>query len=396
MNVFKKVAKGLQVEANANRPRLMPSYRSGKPQFKDWDTERAINEGFKVSTYVYSCVYRIMKAVASVPLKVYEDGEYNPEHPLQMLLDDPHPFYSMQDIMERMAAHLYLGGNSIIQIIRLESKGGLPVELFPLNPDKVSPVPDQATFISYYEYNIGDKIERLEAKDVIHDMFTDPANPYWGMSPLQAAAMIVDTDVEAVKWNKVTMQNRAVTDGVFAFKHDLTGAQYKEAKEHVREQYSAKGRGPWVLGNEVEYIPMSLSPTEMDFIESRKMTREDICSIFQVPPPMVGIYDKATLSNIETARKIFWLDGIIPYLKDVLDTLNKSLAREFGENVEIKADTSMVKALQENLNEKVEAAYKFKQMGWSLEEINERLDLGFPRRIEDRGAVKISETYEKL
>ncbi|PRX29356.1 hypothetical protein BX659_110100 [Orenia metallireducens] len=63
MNIFKKVAKGLQIEANANRPRLMLSYRSSKAQFKDWNTERVTNEGFKVSTYVYSCVYRIMKVV---------------------------------------------------------------------------------------------------------------------------------------------------------------------------------------------------------------------------------------------------------------------------------------------------------------------------------------------
>ncbi len=385
INIFKNVARELKSRSNGGRPRLLPTYRSGKPRFNEWTTGKAIKDGFKASSYVYACVYRIMKAVASVPLKVYEDGDYNPKHPLQMLLDDPHPFYSMQDIMERIASHLYLGGNAVIKIVRLESKGGLPVELFPLNPDKINPVADQVKFISHYRYNVGDKVEEFKTDDIIHDMFTNPANPYWGMSPLQAAATIVDSDVEAVKWNKLTMQNRAITDGVFAFKHDLTGQQYKEAKEHVKEQYQAKGRGPWVLGNEVEYIPMSLSPAEMDFIESRKMTREDICSIFQVPPPMVGIYEKATLSNIETARKIFWLDGIIPYLKDVLDTFNKSLSKEFGDNVEIKADTSMVDALQENLEEKVAAAYKFKKMGWTLDEINERLDLGFSKRARDKG-----------
>ena len=86
---------------------------------------------------------------------------------------------------------------------------------------------------------------------------------------------------------------------------------------------------PWVLGAGANWQQMSLSPAEMDFINSRKFTREEICTIFQVPPPMIGIQDRMTYNNIETARKIFWMDTVTPLLEDIKDCFNLSLTPEF-------------------------------------------------------------------
>jgi HK97 family phage portal protein len=360
---------------------LQPPWKNKTPIWNDWSTETAIREGYKSSTYVYSCINAISKASASVPWKTYKksrDGVWEEVegHPLTELIERPNPFSSRKDLMERMTLNLYLGGNAYFTKVR---GGGVVAELWNLPTDAIKIMPSPTNFIDAYIYEQQGVKQRIETADMIHNMFIDPANPYKGMSPLQAGAKTIDTDIEAVNWNKVALQNRAITDGVFTFDQPITKDQWEEARAMVREQHqgSENARTPWILGAGASWQQMSLSPQEMDFIESRRFTRSEICSIFQVPPPIVGIYDDATLANIETARKIFWLDTIIPYLEDIKSCFNQGLTPEFGTDIELSYDVSNVEAIQTNFTDKLTNAKSLWSMGVPFNEINQRLELGF-------------------
>lgn len=359
---------------------VLPVWKSNKAIWKDWTTDNAVKHGYKASTWVYSCISRISKTAASVPWKVYKETDQGleeiPNHPLEQLLKRPNPYMSGGDIMERLVSHLYLGGNTVLSKVRANN---IVAELWPLSPDQVSPIPTNNQFISGYEYKINGQTQFIEASEIIHVMFVDPANPYWGLSPLQAVARVVDTDTELVNFQMVSLQNRAITDGVFSFKQPLTKDQWEDARNMVREQHQGTGnaRTPWVLGGEAQWQQMSLSPAEMDFIQSRNFTREEICSVFNVPPPMIGLYDNATLNNIETARKIFWLDTMIPLLEDLKSAFNLSLTPEFGEGIVLSYDVSNVQAIQDNFGEKVTTAKELWTMGIPFNMINQRLELGF-------------------
>lgn len=371
-------------EQKAFTPGMMSNNLNNQPIWSDWSTENAIQSGMKSSTYVYACVDRLMKSVASIPWNAYvknSKGEWEEahDHPLEQLIQNPNPFMSRKQLMEIITAHLYLGGNAVLQKIKVRDT---TVELWPISPDSIKPVPSKTDFIKEYRYNKNGHITNYAPDEIAHFMFIDPSNVYWGMSPLLAGARTVDTDVEAVKWNKVALQNRAITDGVFSFDNVLTQDQWDEARKQVRDQHqgSENARTPWVLGSGAKWNQMSLSPVEMDFLNSRKMTREEICSIFQVPPPMVGIYENATLANIETARKILWVDTVIPLLDGLQEVLNRSLAKEFsmdGKEVWLGYDITNVQALQENMNEKITNAQALFSMGVPFNMINARLELGF-------------------
>lgn len=357
---------------------------TGRPVWTDWSTDRAIRDGFKASTWVYASVDKIAKAAASVPWRTYRiksDGEREEiiGHPLTEIIRRPNPFMSRKDLIERMTSHLYLGGNSLHYM--LTGSKGMVLELWPIMPDKIKPVPCQRNFIKEYDYRDGGVRKKFKPEEILHNMFLDPSNLYWGMGPLQVAARTVDTDTEAVKWNKIALQNRAVTDGAFIFDRTLNREEWQEARKQIREQHQGanNARMPWVLGSGAKWHQMSLSPADMDFIEGRKMTREEIVAIFGVPPPIVGIYDNATLANIETARRIFWLDTVIPYLEDLKSNFNMGLTPRFassGENIELDYDLSNVEALQENFKEKLENAKALWNMGVPFNDIDKRLELG--------------------
>lgn len=369
-------------------PQLLPPYKAGVPLASDWNTEKGIREGYKSAAIVYMCVRLLMQSCASLPWQAFTrkgpgaEWEPAPGHPLEQLMEYPNPFMSRRDLMEAWVSHLALGGNGLGSLIPGKVKGQgreVPVEIWPINPGYVKPVPHVVDFITKYRYENGGVVKEFESQWMIHMMLTDPANPYWGMAPLQAAAFAVDTDVEAVKWNQVTLANRAITDGIFAFDMPLTREQWEEAREQVRQQYagSANARTPWVLGNKASYHQMSLTPVEMDFMESRGFNREEIAGVFQTPLPMIVAQSDSTYANYATARRAYWGDTIIPFMETIAGALNRRLVPYFGkkDQLYLDFDTSAVEALREDLAAKVEVAQKMVNMGIPLNVVIERTEL---------------------
>lgn len=353
----------------------------GRPVFTNWLTDVAVQFGYKASSWVYACVTKKMKSAASVPLRVQrrhadDRWEYVDESELGMLIKRPNPKMSWQDLTERIVAHLELGGNAILLKVRARGK---PRELWIVQPDKIKPIPSRTEWIAYYEYKLDGTKKRIDPVDVIHFQYVDPANPFWGISPLMAGGKTVDMEIAAVNWNYQSMENRAVPDGMIAFKKELTRKQFTEANIWLDNQLlgSANTRRPFVMGFDADYKRFSLTPAEMDFIKSRMLTREEIFGIFGTPPPIMGVYDKATLANIQTARLIFWFDTMIPLLDDLRDIWNFALIPEFGDMFRVVYDTSNVEAIQQFFRDQVKTGVDLHKMGVPFNTINQRLGLGF-------------------
>ena len=49
----------------------------------------------------------------------------------------------------------------------------------------------------------------------------------------------------------------------------------------------------------MKYTPISISPNEAQFLETRKFQIDEIARIFRVPPHMIGDLEKSSFSNIE-------------------------------------------------------------------------------------------------
>ena len=185
-----------------SRLQMIPSWRAGQPVWSPWSTEKAIQEGLKMNVWVYACCRKIAQTASSIPWFVEQkkaDGTWEavPGHPIEILLKEPNNTMSGQDLFERLTYHLYLGGNGLWHMPLFK---GVPVELWPVNPDKIKPVPSkQAGMIDYYEFKPSGGMQpvKIPTEEITHFMFVDPSDIYWGLAPLQAAARTVDTDNEA-------------------------------------------------------------------------------------------------------------------------------------------------------------------------------------------------------
>lgn len=329
---FSRAPAPLPVERTRTEPvMLMPPWMQGKPQWSNWDSEKATTEGYQASPWVYACVKRRADAVASVAWRVEtkrgDEWETNDRHPLNALLAEPNPEMSWAEMIDLAVSHLDLAGNSFWHKLKA---GNRTKYLWPIMPHTAKVIPGTDKIIEAYQ--IGDAPgRRVDADDMVHLAYTNPASLLYGQSPLQSVGKAVDVDNSAAAWQKISMQNRGVPDGVFIGPEDMTDDQFDQANERISDRYATMGnaRKPWVTSG-FKFVPMSLTPAEVDFIETRHLSMKEICAAYGVPSEMVSGMGDSNRASSETVRKTFWLDTILPLLYKIEAGLNRDIARDYG------------------------------------------------------------------
>jgi len=394
MGIFQKglnAIKQIRRTITDGRIPLIPSYFVGQPLWQDWNSKKAIKDGMETSTWVYACVKKRAENIASVPWiveKQTSDNEWErvEDHELENLIANPSPNFAShingKDMMKLLVYYLDLTGNNIWHKNIVDGK---IKELWPLRPDRIQVIPAdlRATgeLIDYYKYRIGGEVFYLEPETIAHFMYVNPSDLYWGLSPLKAGSHIIDTDIAAMEWNKYAMDNRAASDGILSFKEPLTEKQFNETKEQLREQKQGpkNAHDIWLIGGDAQFAELSKSAQEMDFVESRKANMREICSLFNMDPLVLGAPDPASRANKKEAYKDFWENSLLPTLDALQESFNNTLTPHWDNsgNLRLRYDISNVAALQQNLNDKVVVADKLYRMGIPLDQINDRLELGF-------------------
>ena len=86
------------------------------------------------------------------------------------------------------------------------------------------------------------------------------------------------------------------------------------------------GKTP-VLEEGMTYKPISISPQDAQFLETRKFNINEIARIFRVPPHMLADLEKSSFSNIEQQSLEFVKYTIAPWVARIEQGLKKSLLR---------------------------------------------------------------------
>lgn len=363
---------------------LIPFWQSGRPAWSDWSIPKAITEGYRAHGIVYLCLRRLSANVASVPWLVKQAAisgdETLPDHPAAALLRRPNPWWSFQDIMEVTTLDLNLGGNAYWMILHQ----GETWELYRLRPDWTKPVGDQRMMVKHYEYTVGAQKIPLPVRDdkngiaIVHFRLIDPGNDLIGLSPLQAASRVVDTDNAAIDWNKAALDNQARPPGGFTTEGKLDDEQYARIRSQMEKQITGvvNARRPLLMEGGLSWQQHGFSPTDMDFLQGRRWNALEICNIFGVRPEWVGLIE-AKFENARQARRMTWEDTIVPFLWDLGSTMDLVLAPLFDDHIFFVTDLSKTPAMTEARNEKIDQAKSLFGMGVPFNTINDELGLGF-------------------
>jgi len=347
-----------------------------------WTIDKAVKEGYTVCGWVYKAVNIVSRNGATVPFVVKDrNDEILWEHPTTKLLLNPHPFLNRVQFFELLIDWLQLAGNAYLHKVDNRST---TAELWPISPDRLQPIEsaDNSKFIDgYKEKKSGNwvKSNDFDADNIIQFSLIDPSNPILGIAPLQAAAKAVDLDVAQQKWNTGTMQNRGVVDSVFTFDKPIDKIEGDSIKQRIMEKFSSVfgRREPLILGSNAKYTRLSLTPVEVDFLNSRKFNMSEIFITFGVPPQLGGSEESATYNNFAESLRILWETTEIPLLNMMAQQFTQSFKDQLKDGQYISPDYSNVAALRDSLKEKAETSKIFYDIGIPVEQLNTKFELGF-------------------
>jgi HK97 family phage portal protein len=348
----------------------------------DFSEEGAIREGYQASAWVYACVKKRADSVASVPLIVetLQKGEWvqSENHPLAKLIAKPSTDFNTQELLKLIVSHLDLTGNSLL--LKNRASSGRILELFPLMPQFAEPIPGKVDLIAGYRYKEPQVLHtEFKSDDVVHGYYTNPSNLRWGQSPLQAAGKAVDIDNEAKNFQKISFQNRGVTDGAFSIDGEITAQQYAQLKEQIKSRFSgaANSRLPLLLSN-TKYISFGSTPAEMDFMTTRNFTMKEIAAVYGVPSELISGMGDTNRASSEEVRKTFWMDTISPLLGEIAAMFNLQLVPDFGDTstLRVRFDVSSVPALQQSQVEKLDIVGRLFALGVPMSQLNAKYELG--------------------
>jgi HK97 family phage portal protein len=286
-------------------------------------------------TAVYSCVRILSEAVAGLPLHLYQytdksSKEKAVENPLYFLLhDEPNTEMTSFVFRETLMTHLLLWGNAYSQIIR-NGKGEV-MGLYPLMPDRMTVNRDEKGRL-YYEYMVSsddaktlkDGTVRLSPYDVLHI----PGLGFDGLvgySPIAMAKNAIGLAIAAEEYGSKFYANGATPSGILEYPGTV------KEPDKVRESWNAGFGGSSnahkiaVLEEGMKYTPISISPNEAQFLETRKFQINEIARIFRVPPHMVGDLEKSSFSNIEQQSLEFVKYTLEPWLVRWEQAMQRSL-----------------------------------------------------------------------
>ncbi|HMF25766.1 MAG TPA: phage portal protein [Pseudolabrys sp.] len=328
----------------------------GRARWTPRDYGALAREGYARNAIVYRAVRLIAESIGGLSFVLYEGEAERDAHPLLDLIRRPNPRQDGASFFESVASHLLLAGNAYVEAVGLGGEGARQVrELYALRPDRMKLVPGQDGWPQAYEYTVAGSTVRFdqgaELPPILHLTFFNPLDDCYGMSPLEAAAIAVDTHNAAAGWNKALLDNAARPSGALIYDPSdsipLSTAQYDRLKREFAEQYqgaSNAGR-PLVLEGGLQWQAMSLSPKDMDFLEAKHAAAREIALAFGVPPMLLSIPGDNTYSNYQEANRVFWRQSVLPLAGRIGCALTHWLAPAFGDGFVLVPDTDRIEAL---------------------------------------------------
>lgn len=228
--------------------------------------------------------------------------------------------------------HLLLWGNAYSQIIR-NGKGEI-VALYPLMPNKMKVDRDEKGVL-YYEYThstdeadtMKNTTVRLSSYDVLHI----PGLGFDGLvgySPIAMAKNAIGMAIACEEYGAKFFANGAAPSGVL--EHPGVIKDPQRVRDSWQSTYggTANAHRVAVLEEGMKYTPISISPEQAQFLETRKFQINEIARIFRVPPHMVGDLEKSSFSNIEQQSLEFVKYTLDPWVIRWEQALSRALFTE--------------------------------------------------------------------
>ena len=338
---------------------------------------------------VYGCINKIADVMNDAEIiveKLNAKSEWEPVagHALASLFKRPNSHETGREFRRLMVQSEQAVGIFYGEMIR--SAAGIVVEVHPLNPNRVAPKLNQdRTGILFYEYTRSDgRRYPIKPEDMLTRRRSDLVNRFFGLSPLSVALKSINSDIGLTDYIDAFFESDGTPSGILKILQATLSDEKKRALQaQWQRKYSRGGssqKGVAILDQTADYqkIGSNLDELASDALSGRFESR--ICSVFGVPPNLVGAYvgllHVTANATVKADLRNFWDNKISGELSLLREWLTWFVLPEFenidlikAEKIRVGFDVKHVAFLQEDVNEVHKRAREnFRAGGWTLNE----------------------------
>lgn len=333
-----------------------------------WSTPAGISVGnlaleyaaiWRTQPQVRTVTAFLARNIAQIGLHAFErvsdtDRARLTDHPLAALLATPTPRTTQYRFLNTLVLDLTVYDVFLAVKIRPE---GAPRALQRVDPRRVSPIGGNPFDPDGFEIR-GNRAKReIPADEVFFLRGYNPDNPRWGSPPMEALRGLLSEGYEAERWRAQLWRNQARAAGYL--RRPLEAPPWSdEAKKRFRDHWHAQyvGDGPEaggtpILEDGMEWLSAAMKPVEAQYLEVRKLSREEVAAAYHVPLPMVGILEHATYSNIREQHKQLYQDCLGPWLQMIQQDFTLQVVPDLADTSRVYVEFNLHEKLRGNFEE---------------------------------------------
>lgn len=290
------------------------------PAFAPLNTDNAM-----AHSAVFACVNLYSRLLSTLPMHAYRDADgiqkRLPTDP--QILRYPNADQPITHWISQVVQSLVLRGNAFGLIVA-RGANNLPSAVQILHPDLVNARYDWRT--DAVEYRIGGV--PMDASKIWHTAINvGPGSPL-GISVLDKAKISIGLGTASETYGLQFFQSGGQPNGVLESDAEITADQASALKDRWNAAV-ANRRGIAVLGQGFSYKPIGVTPSDAEFLNAYKLSVQDVCRYFAVPPELVGAESGSsmTYSTVEGRAVDLLRFSLDPVLAEVERGLSDLLPR---------------------------------------------------------------------
>jgi HK97 family phage portal protein len=214
---------------------------------------------------------------------------------------------------------------------------GTPLRALRLHPKYMSPDLDSNDNLVGWTYGpqagSDDKPKYYKKDRILHFRFDDPESDVSGLSLLHSLQITIATDLHAMHFNGNFFENSAQT-GLIIIVRTSTGDEARRNREWLDQNYvgTKNAHRPLLLEGDVDVKPSVNRMTDMQYVEGRVLSRQEIMTALDIPPEKLHIVeDFRRPQQGGSSTDTFQSDTISPLQTIVEEEINDELIMEvFG------------------------------------------------------------------
>lgn len=310
------------------------------------NSSRDYLNAFQLMNYIASCAGTIARDASRLEWQLIDNtGKPVVDKAIFNLLNNPFQDITYSDFIQIAMLHLLLDGNSFFLLNPTSAYDQITnkfSEIVILNPSLVYVYDETEVLmlantirnsygVSKYRAMFYNEQKLVPREYMQQAKLLGPHNMLRGMGVVQQNAPALDADRFTSLYNNAFYSNGAKTNLILSPKSDeaYNPAAYKSTQDKFMGSntgYQQWGK-PMFLPMSIDAKVVTMSNTDMQFLDQLKMTRENIVSYFNIPPVISQLYNTAKYDSAEEQMATYYARTLPGWISPIQEAMSKICQR---------------------------------------------------------------------